>query len=338
MKPLKANGKTLRLPAFSPDATNAFVRGVDSKDLEAAGMRSIMVNSFHLLRLGIINTISSAGGIHRFMSWGGLVSSDSGGFQIMSLIRDSPKAGSISNNRIIFKDPDIGKVILTPRKAIETQFRIGSDIMFCLDDCTRPGDGEEEQEKSVERTVKWAKECRDAFDRLSPGKDGPLLFAVIQGGDSRGLRERCASSLKEIGFDGYGFGGFPVDDKGRLLHEILDYTASLMPDNLPKFALGIGKPSDIRACHSMGYNMFDCAIPTRDARNGRLHTGGGYVYITDKKNIKDSRPIDEGCDCLLCKNYSKAYLYNLFRRKDASSVRLASIHNLRHYSRLMEGL
>ena len=288
------------------------------------------------------------------MNWDMPILSDSGGFQLFSLIRQNPKLGTIRENKVIFKFSDGKKKILTPEKCIQAQFHLSSDIMMCLDYCTHSEDSPEVQLESVNRTIAWAKLCRAEYDRyLSQNRDErrPLIFAIIQGGNDRALRQHCADSLKSVGFDGYAFGGWPIDAKGDLLEDILAYTAELMPDDHPKYALGVGKPENIVACAEMGYNLFDCVVPTRDARHRRLYIFNAddwesvdlskddfysCLYIQDKKHVTDSNPVSSLCDCLCCKNYSRAYLHYLFRIKDTLAYRLATIHNLRFYMNLME--
>ena len=346
----------LALPVFLPDATRAVVKSVDSSDLTAAGIPAVVVNTFHLLTSPGPRVLRSAGGVHGFMGWQGVIASDSGGFQIYSLLEKDPSLGSVSNKGFVYHQPTgERKVNLTPSKSIERQFQLGADIMVCLDHCTHPDAPADSHRESVENTVRWAKECRAEFEKRlgekRPGKkDRPLLFAVIQGGNDPELRSECAERLIEIGFDGYGYGGWPLSDDGILVDSV-SMTASLMPDELPKFALGICGPEHIVACVEMGYGLFDGALPTRDGRRGRLYVFEASpddapglsrfysrIYMQDKEHIADSRPVDPSCDCLLCSRYSRSYLYHLFRIEDPLGLRLATIHNLRFYSRLMTSL
>ena len=350
---LQTKNGVVSLPAFFPDATSGFVKGVDSQDLVKAGIRGLVVNTYQILRLSLAKTISDFGGIHKYMNWAGPVISDSGGFQALSIIRENPRMGTIHGDKIIFRLEN-KKVILTPEKCIQTQVKIGSDIVMCLDDCTRPEDPFEVQEKSVERTINWARKCKLEFEKLTKGKkEKPLIFGIIQGGNSKELRKRCAEELLEIGFDGFGFGGWPIDNKGNLTTEILKYTADLVPDSFVKYGMGIGKPENIVESFKLGYNLFDCVIPTRDARNKRLYvfkqtpketdimgSPDFYknIYMYDKKHFNSRVPVSLFCDCYTCKNYSLSYLYSLFRLDDSLAIRLATIHNLRFYSQLMEVL
>ncbi len=347
-----ANG-SLALPAFMPDATRAAVRTIDTRDVEESGIRCLMVNAIHLSNHPGISVIKAHGGIHRFMKWDGPVFSDSGGFQVYSLIRESAKMGSVTNRGFVYRLEKGGKKqILTPEKSIQKQFQIGSDVMFCLDYCTHPDEDERIQRESVDITLNWAKRCKEEFDRQVDNRSSesvrPLLFGVIQGGNSKELRKRCTDTLFEIGFDGYGYGGWPVDSEGNLL-EAVEMVAGWVPRNVPLHGLGIGKPGNIVKTYRMGFNVFDCVLPTRDARHRRLYVyndkieklnldeGGFYhfYYISDNKFIRDTRPVDPYCDCLCCRNYSRAYLHHLLKIEEPLVNRLATIHNLRFYSRLM---
>jgi queuine tRNA-ribosyltransferase len=348
---------TLRLPIFLPDATRAVVRSLDGADLRTAGIEAIVVNSFHLMRSPGTRLIKVAGGVHEFMGWDGAVLSDSGGFQVYSLIRQNPTAGVIRANEVIFKDPESGeKIVLTPEKCIQIQFQLGSDVVMCLDDCTAADDSIAEQTLSVERTIRWAKRCKAEFEKLMAQRKGerrPLFFAVVQGGASQALRQECAAALAEIGFDGYGYGGWPIAPDGSLLSDLLEMVAKAIPAGSPLHALGVGSPDHVVRAAALGYTIFDCSLPTRDARHQRLYaflpgrdTGpfeAGVkfhetVYILDQKHANDFGPLDPSCDAPCCTQYSRAYVRHLFKIKDSTADRLASIHNLRFYSRLIEGL
>jgi queuine tRNA-ribosyltransferase len=349
----------VNLPAFFPDGTQGVVRCVDTVDLEGCGIPGIVMNAYHLLSAPGVSVLKAAGGLHGLTGWKRPILTDSGGFQVFSLIQENPKYGVIRKNEIVFYPENSGKkVIFTPEKCIQSQFAYGSDIMMCLDYCTRPDDTDEVNEKAVDITVDWAIRCKEEYLRQLKSRkleDGvrPLLFAIIQGGGSKELRRKCADELIKIGFDGYGYGGWPLDKDGRLVEDILRCTAELMPDETPKYAMGLGKPEGIVACREMGYNLFDCVIPTREARHNRLyvftaeseagidvHTPDFYQYhyIMDDKYMKDMRPVSESCDCHLCKNYSRAYLRHLYKVGDSLGYRLATIHNLRFYTMLMEKL
>ncbi|MCL2717468.1 MAG: tRNA guanosine(34) transglycosylase Tgt [Lachnospiraceae bacterium] len=362
LKTLTLNHGTINLPAFFPDGTYGVVRTVDTDDLANVNVPGLVMNGFHLLSKPGVSVLKKFKGLHAFSDWDKPVLTDSGGFQVFSLIRQNPKFGEIRKNELIFR-PDAGnpakggnhksgeKIILTPEKSIQFQFACGSDIMMCLDYCTSPEDSYEISKFSVDVTIDWAARCKKEYvkqiaSRKIPYDKRPLLFAIIQGGSYHDLRKICADELINIGFDGFGFGGWPVAADGTLIEDILAYTASLMPDNQVKYAMGLGKPDGIIKCVKMGYNLFDCVIPTREARHNRLYVFDDYLddfnfayshyYILDEKHIREDAPVAGDCDCHMCKKYSRAYLYHLYKVGDSLAYRLATIHNLRFYTRLME--
>jgi queuine tRNA-ribosyltransferase len=346
---------SLALPEFLPDATKGLVRGLDSADLETAGVQGVVMNTFHLMQNPGSSTIQALGGLHAMSGWPGPLVTDSGGFQIYSLIRQNPKFGRLTTKGALFR-PDGGgrKFNLTPEKSIQLQIGYGSDLLFCLDDCTHVDDPYQTQVESVERTIAWAKRCKSEFERLVGEKNyppgaRPLLFAVIQGGGSLELRQRCASSLLEIGFDGYGYGGWPLDAQGKLLKELLGFTRAVVPAEYPMHALGVAHPANVLECARLGYELADGAMPTRDARHARLYRFNldpqdpssklsgewfSFIYILDDKHIKSDLPLSPFCDCLLCSRYSTGFLHHLFKIGDSLAQRLATIHNLRFMTQL----
>ncbi len=339
---------TINFPAFFPDATHGYIKGLSSEDVEKTGVSGVVVNTYHAIVDGTVETIEKCGGINKFMKLSVPTISDSGGFQAMSLIRKSPKNGKITADGIKFKiDGRKRNINLTPELCIETQFKLGADIMMCLDDCTDPSEPLKEQKLSVERTVDWAERCKKRFTQLSKRVKGkkPLLFAIIQGGNDQTLRKKCAEELIKIGFDGYAYGGWPVDGNGVFLENMLEYCAELMPGDKPRYAMGVGKPEDIKKCVKMGYDMFDCVLPTRDARHKRLYItdrkaacGYKFLYLRAGKHATDTSPISSSCKCELCGKHTKAYLYHLFKQGESGAGRLATIHNLTFYSEFMESL
>jgi len=351
---LKTPSETLVLPQFLPDATRAVVKSLGAADLTTCGITCLMVNILHLSNHPGVSVIKDLGGIHAFMAWPGAVFSDSGGFQVFSLIQDGKKSGSVSERGFMYcLEKGEKKRSLTPEQSIQKQFQLGADVMFCLDYCTHPEADTGRQQESVRLTIAWAKRCKQEFERQvelrkRPGHR-PLLFAVIQGGNLPELRRQCTGALLEIGFDGYGFGGWPVDGRGHLV-EAVAQVADLVPAGFPLHGLGIGKPENLVQAFDMGYNLFDCVLPTRDARHKRLYIFGSrpgpqdlrlegfysYLYIQDERYVRDLRPLDEFCDCLCCRSYSRAYLHHLFKIDDPLLNRLASLHNLRFYTRLLD--
>ena len=342
-------------PLFLPDATYGVVRATDAADLEAAGVRMLMVSAFHLMRRPGTSTIRALGGIKAMMGWRGPVAADSGGFQAYSLIRENSRYGRITDEGLMFTPEDSDKTIrLTPRRSIEAQMRIGADLLFCLDDCTHPRESAVEQAGSVRRTVAWARECKIEFARAMatrrpPPDPAPRLFAVIQGGREEKLRRECAQALLEIGFDGFAYGGWPLDEEGALLEDMLALTRALVPPGVPLHALGIGHPASVAACARMGYTTFDSALPTRDARRGRLYVWRdatpdfagsakdwfAIAYMQDEIHLKRDAPLSATCQGLCCRRYSTGYLHHLFKINDALFARLATIHNLNFMTQLM---
>lgn len=346
----------LHLPVYLPDATLGVVRAIDATDLQSCDIQAVVMNTFHLMQRPGSSTISALGGLHTMSGWHGPIITDSGGFQAYSLIQQNAKFGSLDDDGITFKPEGADrKFHLTPEKAVQLQMSYDSDVVICLDDCTHVDAAYAVQELSVQRTIAWARRCKQEFEHLVQQKrlsaeKRPLLFGVIQGGGSVELRKRCANELLEIGFDGFGYGGWPLDAQGKLLTDIIRYTRELVPAALPMHALGVGHPQNIVACSRLGYGIFDSAMPTRDARHARLYTFAqgptttfegkwfAYVYANDAKHIKNDRPISPYCDCLCCTHYSLGYLHHLFKINDTLFYRLATLHNLRFMSQLTQCL
>lgn len=336
------------LPAFLPDGTSGVVRGVDARDLADVGTPAVQMNVYHLMQRPGSSTIQALGGLHTLTGWRGPISTDSGGFQVYSLIRQNAKLGSITDRGALFRIED-RKYQLTPEKSIQLQFSYGADTLFCLDDCTHVDDPPEVQTQSVSRTVRWAKACKAEFDRLIaekqlPPDQRPKLFGVVQGGGDLALRRACAEQLLEIGFDGYGYGGWPLDAQNNLLTEVIAYTRAVIPAEYPMHALGVGHPANVVACTRLGYGLFDSTMPTRDARHGRLYTFTtdhgldgdffSYLYIKDDKHIKASGPPSAH----LPADVSLGYLHHLYKLGDTLYERLATRHNLRFMNALMARL
>ncbi len=346
-KELTVKGKTYNLPIFLPDATLGVIRSLDSIAAKPLETRGVVVNTYHLMSTPGTPLLNKTGGIKNFMSFDGLVVSDSGGWQVFSL----PK--KITDEGVVFRSGGGKNKLFTPEMSIQVQFEIGSDIIICLDDFTMPGVSTRKVEDSVRRTTLWAKKCKEEFQRQLERRGlteetRPLLFAVIQGDRNYELREQSAKELIEIGFDGYGYGGYVVDEETGLDLKISEFIAGLIPDDKYKFALGIGKPWDIASLKEFGWDIFDCTLPTRDARHGRLYTlkespenldlrnkeSYELLQITKTKFSEDLSPIENDCECFTCKNYTKAYLHHLFKVKETLAYRLATSHNLHFYNRI----
>lgn len=341
--------KLPQLPVFFPDATRGLIKSLDTADIEATKTNGILVNTYHLYKDLGIEYIKARGGIKKFMNWDGYVISDSGGFQVGSLIKMNPTKGHISNRGVLFKPDGEKQVMLTPEKSIEFQMELGSDMVVVLDDFTDPKATYDEAKKSVERTILWAKRSRVEFDRLCGQKliandQRPLLLGVVQGGYFQDLRKYCAEELIKIGFDGFGYGGWPMT-KDNVFD--LD-SAKTIADNTPKgyllYGLGVGKPEDIVALCKLRYDIFDCVLPTRDARHGRAYVytddlyGYEFIDLTKGKMMSQDIKLSDKCDCLTCMRYTRSYLAHLFKTGDQTAGRLVTIHNLRFYSMLMEKL
>ncbi len=349
---------TISLPAFLPDGTQGVVRSIDAQDILASQIQAVQMNVFHLMQRPGSSTIQAMGGLHRMSGWQKPIFTDSGGFQIYSLIRQNPKFGRINERGATFQPHGAPrKFKLTPEKSVQLQMSYGADVIICLDDCTHVDDALVEQLASVRRTIQWAKRCKDEYlqqleNRGVAEEERPLLIAVIQGGDSSELRRHCATELLEIGFDGFGYGGWPLDSQGNLLEEMLALTRELIPRQFTLHALGVGHPLSIRRCVQIGYELFDSTLPTRDARHGRLYTFTinpeanelkgrewfSFLYPEDKKHIKHSKPVSAFCDCHCCTHYALGYLRHLYKINDHLYFRLATIHNLRFMSQLMANL
>jgi queuine tRNA-ribosyltransferase len=344
----------VRMPVFMPDATLGVVRSVDATDLATCEIQAVVMNTFHLMQRPGSSTIHALGGLHQMSAWQRPIITDSGGFQAYSLIQQNARFGSMNDDGIAFKPEGAErKFHLTPEKTIQLQLSYGADVVICLDECMHVDAAYELQVISVKRTIDWAKRCKKEFLRLIKQKrlteeERPLLFAVIQGGGSHELRKQCAQELLEIGFDGFGFGGWPLDKQGHLLSDILAYTRELVPMQLPMHALGVGHPLNVVECTKLGYGMFDSAMPTRDARHCRLYAFTHetaledkwltYIYANDDKYIKSDAPVSRFCDCLCCTNYSLGYLHHLFKINDTLFFRLATLHNLRFMTQLTQRL
>ncbi len=345
----------IQTPFFMPDATKAALKNLDISDLKRLEVPAMVTNTFHLYLEPGINIIQKAGGINKFMSWQGPLLSDSGGYQIFSLIYKNKKMGQIYQNKVRFKSPIDGSVQeLTPGKSIQIQFNLGTDMMVCLDDCP-PNSDSKKVSLAVGRTISWAKYCKREYNqqikkRKLDKKNRPLLFGVVQGGMDKKLRKRCANELVKIGFDGLGYGARPVDDKGNFLKDILKFTAKNIPENYIRFGLGIGLPEDIVQCVKMGWDMFDCVIPTREARHGRLYKFKAsnskfrldsknfyeVININNSKFVKDFEAINSASKFSELRKYSKAYLHHLFKINETLGQRLASLNNLEFYFDLMQ--
>lgn len=319
---------TVETPAFMPVGTRASVKGLPPFLLEEAGARIVLCNTFHLALRPGSGLIRELGGIHRFMGWHGPVLSDSGGFQVFSLA----SLREVTEEGVTFRSPvDGAPVFLSPERAVEIQEELGVDVAMALD-VLLPGEAEEEAAAAaVDRTTRWARRCREAQRR-----EATSLFGIVQGGIHKGLRERSARELMVLDFPGYAAGGFSVGEKKEAFREVAAFTAGLLPKDRPRYLMGVGTPLDLVEAVSWGYDMFDCVLPTRNARNGSLFTSQGLVTIKNAAYVRDGGPLDPHCPCWTCRKVTKAYLNHLFRANDPTALVLHTLHNLTFYLGLME--
>lgn len=387
-----------------PDATRAAVKGLSGDDLRALGLEALVINVYHLLLRPGMEIIKKAGGAHKFMNWSGPLCSDSGGYQVYSLIHKNPRLGKITDDKVVFRSPFDGSLLaLTPEKSIQIQFDLRADMIVCLDDCPPHDISAAEMEKSVARTIAWAKRCRAEYEKqlrkcgmisspvipsasLGTGLERaphlrgeaiesprPLLFGVIQGGANLSLRRKCAQALFDIGFsakggpssgwDGLCLGARPVDAQGKFLTKIVSGVADLIPEDKLRFALGAGAPADIVKSVQSGWDIFDCVIPTREGRHGRLYgwrslgrhserspafagrseeshrlstRSFATLRMTSSRFARDFSPINPNSRLIELRENSRAYLHHLFRIQEPQAGRLATLNNLEFYLDLMK--
>lgn len=325
---IDTNHGSFQTPAFLPVGTQGSVKSLTPEELIEINVEVILSNTYHLYLRPGHEIIKKLGGLHKFIHWERPILTDSGGYQIYSL-GDLRK---ITEEGVIFQSHLDGSThLLSPEKVMEIQEAFGSDIAMVLDECIPYPASYEYVEASIELTTRWAKRC------LSRKPDnGSALFAIIQGGIYKDLRERSVTELIEIGFDGYAIGGLSVGEPKSLMKEVMEWTIPSIPEKFPRYLMGVGTPEDIIGAVILGVDLFDCVLPTRNARNGTLFTSKGKISIKQAKYIDDQRPIDEACNCYTCKNYSRAYLRHLYMSKEILSPRLNTIHNLYYYINLME--
>jgi queuine tRNA-ribosyltransferase len=318
----------VRTPAFMPVGTQGAVKAVTPEQVRGLGADIILGNTYHLYLRPGHRLIAALGGLHRFMNWPGPLLTDSGGFQIYSLgaLRQMSDEGATFQSHI-----DGSKHFLSPEASVEIQEALGSDIMMCLDECIAYPATREEVERALVRTVCWAERSK-----MSRKNREQSLFGIIQGGVYPDLRRRGTEEITAIGFDGYAIGGLSVGEPKELMLENLAATAPFLPEDRPRYLMGVGTPEDLVEGVFHGIDMFDCVMPTRSARNGLLFTNGKKVVIKNARYREDGSPLDSECDCYTCKNYSRAYLRHLYVSGEILSMVLNTIHNLRHYLRLME--
>ena len=321
---------TVETPAFMPVGTYGTVKGMAPREIEEIGAQIILGNTFHLMLRPGTEVVKQHGDLHDFMGWQGPILTDSGGFQVFSL----GKMRKITEEGVEFRSPINGdKVTLNPESSMQVQRDLGSDVVMIFDECTPFPATEKEARDSMELSMRWAKRSKTAH-----GDNPNALFGIVQGGMYENLRVESIEGLAEIGFDGYAIGGLSVGEPKEEMMAVLDYLSPHMPKEKPRYLMGVGKPEDIVEAVRRGIDMFDCVMPTRNARNGHLFTSEGVVKIRNAVNKTDTGSLDKNCDCHTCKNFSRSYLHHLDRCKEILGAQLNTIHNLRYYQTLMSGL
>ncbi len=321
---------TVETPAFMPVGTYGSVKAMTPEEVDATGAEIILGNTFHLMLRPGTEIIQQHGDLHDFMRWNGPILTDSGGFQVFSL-GDLRK---ITEQGVHFRSPINGeKVFLGPEESMAVQRDLGSDIVMIFDECTPYPADVRTAEKSMQLSLRWAKRSKDAH-----GDNASALFGIVQGGMHEELRDVSLAGLEEIGFDGYAIGGLSVGEPKEDMLRILTHLSTRMPVNKPHYLMGVGRPEDLVEAVNLGIDMFDCVMPTRNARNGHLFTHHGVVKIRNSRYKTDTGPLDPLCDCYTCQNYSRSYLHHLDRTGEMLGPRLNTIHNLHYYQSLMKGI
>ncbi len=323
---------TIRTPAFMPVGTAATVKAMKAEDVRAAGADIILGNTYHLMLRPGAERIARLGGLHEFMRWDRPILTDSGGYQVMSL-SDLRK---LSEQGVEFQSHlDGSKHLLSPERSVEIQRLLGSDIVMVFDECPRADRPRDEIAASMEMSMRWAKRSREAFDAGEGHAERAALFGIQQGALDEGLRAHSAQALADIGFDGYAIGGLAVGEGQEAMFGVLDYAPGQLPDDRPRYLMGVGKPDDLVGAVERGVDMFDCVLPTRSGRNGQAFTWAGPINIRNAKFGEDGDPLDPDCACPTCANYSRAYLHHLIRSGEILGAMLMTEHNIHFYQSLM---
>ena len=321
-----AHGR-VNTPAFMPVATQGSVKGVTPQELRDLGAEIILGNTYHLYLRPGIEVVEDAGGLHEFMGWQGPILTDSGGFQAFSL----GAMARLTDDEVVFRSHLDGSLHrFTPKDAVAYQERLGVDVMMCLDQCVAADGSERDVREAMERTHRWAARCREAWR-----SESQALFSIVQGGISEEMRRESAEFITGLDFPGYAVGGLAVGETKSEMYEMVSFTGELLPSDKPRYLMGVGSPEDLVEGVARGMDMFDCALPTRVARNGALFTPEGRINVVAARYRRERGPIQDGCDCLACAECSIGYVNHLFRAKELLGLRLASIHNLRFVQRLM---
>ncbi|EAQ26692.1 tRNA guanosine(34) transglycosylase Tgt [Roseovarius sp. 217] len=318
----------IRTPAFMPVGTAATVKAMMPESVRATGADILLGNTYHLMLRPGAERIDRLGGLHRFMNWERPILTDSGGFQVMSLagLRKLTEQGVTFKSHI-----DGSKHELTPERSMEIQRLLGSDIVMCFDECPALPASDKAVAESMRLSMRWAARSKDAFG----DRPGHALFGIMQGGVTPELREESAEALKAIGFDGYAVGGLAVGEGQEAMFGVLDYATGFLPEDRPRYLMGVGKPDDIVGAVKRGIDMMDCVLPSRSGRTGQVFTRHGVVNIKNARHQDDPRPLDEACGCPACRNYSRAYLHHVFRSQEIISSMLLTWHNLHYFQVIM---
>ena len=335
---LKTAHGEVNTPVFMPVGTQGTVKTLTNAEVIECGAEIILGNAYHLYLRPGLDVIKKAGGLHKFMGWGRPILTDSGGYQIFSLakLRKLSDEGAEFSSHI-----DGSRHFITPEKAIEIQQVLGSDIMMTLDECVHYPAARDYVEQSLALTTGWAERSKKYFleyrEQSTENREKKqLLFGIVQGSTYTDLRKKAVRDLLKIEFDGYAIGGVSVGEPENLIHEVSAYTASLLPEDKPRYLMGLGTPPDIVEAIGNGIDMFDCVVPTRNGRNGQAFTPQGDLQLRNAEYKEDTRPIDEKCSCYACKNHSRAYIRHLFNTEELLGLRLVSLHNVHFYVKIIE--
>ena len=321
----------IRTPAFMPVGTAATVKAMMPESVAATGADILLGNTYHLMLRPTAERVDRLGGLHKFMNWDKPILTDSGGFQVMSLadLRKLTEKGVTFKSHI-----DGSKHELTPERSMEIQRLLGSDIVMCFDECPALPAGRDRITESMRLSMRWAERSKEAFG----DRPGHALFGIMQGGLERDLREESAEALKNIGFDGYAIGGLAVGEGQEAMFGCLDFAPGYLPEDRPRYLMGVGKPDDIVGAVKRGVDMMDCVLPSRSGRTGQAFTRRGVVNIKNARHADDPRPLDEACSCPACSNYSRAYLHHVYRAGEMISGMLLTWHNLHYFQEIMGGM
>ena len=328
---IKTTRGEIRTPAFMPVGTAATVKAMLPESVAATGADILLGNTYHLMLRPTAERIDRLGGLHTFMNWSGPILTDSGGFQVMSLasLRNLTEKGVTFKSHI-----DGSKHEITPERSMEIQRLLGSDIVMCFDECPALPADRSRIAESMRLSMRWAQRSKDAFG----DRPGHALFGIQQGGLEEDLRGESAEALREIGFDGYAVGGLAVGEGQEAMFGCLDYAPDQLPEDKPRYLMGVGKPDDIVGAVARGIDMMDCVLPSRSGRTGQVFTRRGVLNIKNARHKDDPRPLDEDCTCPACRSYSRAYLHHVFRSDEIIASMLLTWHNLHYYQEIMSGM